>query len=222
VSNPKWMEDYVNGILLEVCDTSYHRRAKAELMNHLSEEYQLLIERGYEPEEARAKVTEQMGDVESLRKDYKAACLHVVSSRRGYYFWCVLMGCSLMAITYVASLCFLAAAGYTYDAHPGTPIMGNPKALLLFGCVLFTVPFGVGHLYFRKAFRYRRDRSAAITSALLFAWTGEKVLPLTLFVGEALELRGADGTLGMDGGLKAGVRRKGRAPQGSPRGAFVS
>lgn len=65
MSNPKWMEDYVNGMLLEVCDTSYHRRAKDELMNHLSEEYQLLIERGYEPEEARAKVTEQMG-VESF------------------------------------------------------------------------------------------------------------------------------------------------------------
>jgi len=30
----------------------------------------------------------------------------------------------------------------------------------------------------------------------------DMVLPLTLFVGEALELRGADGTLGMDGGLR--------------------
>jgi len=94
------------------------------------------------------------------------------------YFRHVLIGCSLMAITYVASLCLLAAAGYTYDARPGTPIIGNPKALLLFGSVLFTVPFGVGALYFRKAFRYRRDRSAAITSALLIAWAGEKAVIL--------------------------------------------
>lgn len=132
MSNPKWMEDYVNGILPDVCDTSYHRRAKAELMNHLSEEYRRLIEQGHKPEEARAKVIEQMGDPESLRKDYKAACLHVVSSR-GYYFSRVLIGCSLVAITYVALLFILAAAGYTYDARPGIPIVGNPKALLLFG-----------------------------------------------------------------------------------------
>ncbi|MGI6643564.1 MAG: permease prefix domain 1-containing protein [Bacillota bacterium] len=180
MSNPKWMEDYVNDILVDVDDASYHRRAKAQLTDHLSEEYQVLVDRGYKPEEARAKAIEQMGGVESLRKDYKVACLHVVSSRRGYYFWHVLIGCLLMAITYVASLCCLAAAGYTYDARPGTPIIGNPKALLLFRCILFIVPFGVGALYFRKAFRYRPDRSVAITSALLFAWAGEKAAILGL------------------------------------------
>lgn len=120
-----------------------------------------------------------MGDVESLQEDYKVACLDVVSSR-AYYFRNVLIGCALMAITYVASLCFLAAAGYTYDTRPGIPIVGNPKVLLLYGCVLFTVPFGVGALYFRKAFRYRRNRPAAITSALLFAWAGEKAVILGL------------------------------------------
>jgi hypothetical protein len=180
VSNPKWMEDYVNGILADVDDPSYHRRARAELMNHLSEEYQVLVNRGYEPKEARAETIKRMGAVESLRKDYEIACLHVISSRRGYYFWHVLLGCLLMAITYIASFCFLAGAGYTYDARPGTPIIGNPKALILFGCVLFTVPFGVGILYFRKAFRYRHDRSTAITSALLFAWAGEKAVILGL------------------------------------------
>ena len=180
MSSPKWMEDYVNDILLDVDDASYHRRAKAELMNHVSEEYQVLVDRGYEPEEARAKVLERMGGVESLRKDYRVACLHVVSSRGRYYFRHVLIGCFLMAIAYVASFCLLAGAGYTYDARPGTPIIGNPKALLLFGCVLFTVPFGAGTLYFRKVFKYRQDRSTAITSALLFAWAGEKAAILGL------------------------------------------
>jgi hypothetical protein len=50
------MEDYVSDILRDVSDPSYYSRARAELMSHLSEEYQLLIERGYETEEARVKV----------------------------------------------------------------------------------------------------------------------------------------------------------------------
>ncbi len=180
MNNPKWMEDYVSDILRDVSDPSYYSRARAELMSHLSEEYQLLIERGYETEEARVKVIGVMGDVNSLREKYKAACLHVVSSRGGYYFARVLIGCSLMALAYVVSFGFLAAAGYTYDARPGIPIVGNPRALRLFALVLFAVPFGVGTLYFRTAFKYRRDRPVAITSALLFAWTGEKAAILGL------------------------------------------
>jgi hypothetical protein len=97
------------------------------------------------------------------------------AQKQGYFWSRILIGCVIIGAAYILSAVVLACVGFTYDKIPGIPIIGNPAALALFKIVLFAIPFTLGALYFRKAFRYGKHRMLAVTAGLLFGWTAEKL-----------------------------------------------
>lgn len=105
----------------------------------------------------------------------KAADFPARSLGKGFFWPLTLLGVLIVGTAYILSSVGLAIAGYTYDNGNGTPIIGNPEALLLFKIILFTIPFFIGALYFRYVFRYSKHRPISVISALLIAWAAEKL-----------------------------------------------
>lgn len=136
---------------------------------------------GASPEEARAEALRQIGDPALLQKEYRAAGIYQRALSGGYFWSRATVCCLLAGALYLLSFNALAIIGnYTYDARPGTPIIGNPAALLLFGIVLFFIPFTLSALYLRRAYHHRPHRAIDITLALLIIWLGEKLAILSI------------------------------------------
>jgi hypothetical protein len=101
-------------------------------------------------------------------------------NRKGYFWRKTVIGILISGLTYIFSFVVLGLFGFTYDSRPGIPIIGNYSALLIFKIVLIVLPFTVGALYFRTAFRLRKHRVIETLTAMLLIWLTEKVAILAI------------------------------------------
>ena len=183
MNKPNWIEEHIDKILVNVNVASYRERIKSELMEHITESYQELIGRGYSIELAKSEAIDLLGDTEKLQNEYKVSCCHVKCANLGYFWRVVITGSFLIGISYILSFVVLGLLGFTYDAQleqRSIPIIGNTAALIVFGLILFIVPFSIGAIYFSKAFKYRANQLSDIMLGLSFAWVGEKLAVLSI------------------------------------------
>jgi hypothetical protein len=97
------------------------------------------------------------------------------ADKPGYFWIRAVVSLLIAGAAYLVSALVLALVGFTYDAIPGIPIIGNPRALLLYKVVLFVVPFVLTALYLRSVFRNRKKRTFETILALLLIWVAEKL-----------------------------------------------
>lgn len=174
-----WMEDFIRLCLAKIPDLPYRRRLAGELADHLASLAADLEEEGLPAGQARAQALERMGDPYALAGQY-AAEWRRRAGRPRYWAPRLLLGCALMGGLYLLTLCALGLLGFTYDARPGIPMVGDPAASALAGCSLFLFSFFPGALFLARSLRFCPHAGALTAAGLLAAWAGEKLAILSL------------------------------------------
>ena len=118
--------------------------------------------------------------MDELKPAGQGDALRLRAQSPGYFWSRICAGIVIIGLAYILTFVGQGLAGFTYDATPGIPIIGNPSALLFIKTIFFVIPFSIGALFYRRAFRYRKHRAVAVTSGLLLAWAAEKLAILGL------------------------------------------
>jgi hypothetical protein len=113
-------------------------------------------------------------------KNEKKNYFTIKSQNRAFYWSRVAIGIIIAGAAYILIFIVFALIGFTYDSTPGIPIIGNPKALMLYKITYATFPFLFTALYFHFVFMYRKHRVFDILTAVMFAWVAEKLVILGL------------------------------------------
>lgn len=177
-----WMDDFIENTLEKVPEGRYHKRAEAELRDHLETQCRTLTEAGRAAEEAQTEALRLMGEPEKLQGEYEAAWRSTLEGRLnglGQRLGVIARGCFLMGALYIFTSMLLGMAGFTYDAWiPGRvcfPILsGNKLYVTVYSTVLFLFPFTLGAWFLRFCFRRERHPVGLVTAGLLAAWIGER------------------------------------------------
>lgn len=180
----KWTDNFLRRCLDGIPPCEYRFQLQRELEDHILCLARELEDSGASPEEARTQALILMGRPDELNKSYQALFVQRQLEAPFYILGRFFSLAMLTGLFYLLTWFVLGRMGFTADAvfagRVNYPLYGHPWHQLIFGSVIFTIPFSINALYLRRAFRLHPYPGLMVTSGILFTWLCEKTVLFVL------------------------------------------